>query len=173
MQDRLTGVDRPHRSHHLCGGDVFQQVSGSPCGKECENVLIVIVLSQDEHCRAWANGLNLPRRLDAVHHRHGDIEDHDMWLHLLHKVDRLGSVTRFPYDLDVWLLLEQLARRFADKGVILCDYHADLPSPHLHNLNHSKPPPTTLCLGIQHRLTAAKSASSHDANDSLPAQAES
>src|SRR3990170_3148904 len=126
MENGLAGVDRPHGPDDLCGRDVLQQVTGGACRQKREDVLVVVVLSEDEYGYARPNGLDPPCSLDAAHHRHGDVHYGDIGVQPVGQSDRLGAVRSLPHDLDVRLLLEELARRLADKGVVLCDYYADL-----------------------------------------------
>ena len=75
--------------------------------------------AENEHARVREAPGDLPRRLDAVQERHGDVEDRHVRLVLLGKAHGFTAVARLGHDLPVGALFEHLAEALANDSVIV------------------------------------------------------
>ena len=67
---------------------------------------------------------DLARRLDPVHHRHGDVHQDDVRIELLHEPHGLLAVSRAPDDGDARIAPENGLERLGEETVIVRYEHA-------------------------------------------------
>ncbi len=78
------------------------------------DVFIEVERRQDQNARGAVGGEDSPRRLEPVELGHADIHQDDGWIEACRLVDRLESVARLGYHLDVVLAGEQHPEAGAD-----------------------------------------------------------
>ena len=83
------------------------------------DVGFVAVGGQDDDFRGGIFHQNLPRRLKAVEHRHGDVHEDDVGAQRLRQLHRFAAVARLADDLEAAVGVEQRAQALTDDGVIL------------------------------------------------------
>ena len=65
------------------------------------------------------------RGLDAVHHRHADVHEHDVGRQFARERDRLGAVGGLAHDLEVGRRVDEHAEAAAHERLVVGDEHAD------------------------------------------------
>ena len=119
---RVNGADG---LYHFHPGRFLEQVALRPGLQRAGDVLARRVDRKDNDPRAGARRVNLPRGLDAVQFRHGNIHHDHVRASLLHPAHRLPPVGGIAHDGDVALRLEQGAQPVADHGVVVGHKNAD------------------------------------------------
>jgi hypothetical protein len=76
---------------------------------------------EHENFRSGHRPPNLPRGLEAVHFRHGNIEDDDVWVEFRRFGNRLPSGRRFATDTPVGIRLQQDSNTLSHDFVIIRD----------------------------------------------------
>jgi hypothetical protein len=59
--------------------------------------------------------------LDAIHARHADVHDHDVWLAPGHELEHRGAVDRFSYYLDVVLSVENDSEAIPNDRLVISE----------------------------------------------------
>ena len=73
--------DDPHRVEQPLGGDVFEQEAAGPGAQRVVDVLVQVEGGEDEDARPARSGSGeLPGGFDAVHARHADVHEDDVWM---------------------------------------------------------------------------------------------
>ena len=113
-----------HRARQLVGVEAaVDQVAVGSGADRADDHRLVVGVGQHHHLEAAGEA---SRGLDAVHHRHADVQEHHVGLQALGEVDRFASGGGLADDLDVvGLRLEQRADAAAYDGVVVGDENAD------------------------------------------------
>src|SRR3954470_5147447 len=73
---------------------------------------------------------NAPRRLEAVHVRHAQVENDDVRTQLTHQLHRFAAIATFGHDLPSGMALEQRAHAAPDYAVIVDDHETERSAVH-------------------------------------------
>ena len=109
------------------GGDqvvvrvAFQKIAARADGQDVLDDFLAVVQGEDQHLGARQLLADFPRGLDAIVHRHGVIEDHQVGLEPYRGLDGFLAVSDLAHDLEPWLRLEDGAKAGADNVVIVGD----------------------------------------------------
>ena len=79
---------------------------------------------QHRHPRRGRDCADSLDRFETVHHRHRDVDDHQIGLKLVDELDCLEPVTGLPDDLEVGLERQQRVHQLAHAGRVVGDDHA-------------------------------------------------
>ena len=85
---RLARCGTPHRVEETIGGHILEQVAHRAGPDHVSDVLVGVERRQRQHPRRRRRG-DPPGCLDAVHHRHAQVHEHDVGLQVLSGGDRL------------------------------------------------------------------------------------
>jgi hypothetical protein len=123
--EQLRGGDTrgvPHRPDQLLASHGLQQVAHRLRLEGLERVLVVG--GGEDHRRRLVEGAQVAGRLDAVHARHADVEQHHVGREALAERDRLVAVRRLADDRDLAQVLEQVAQPLASRRLVVDDQQA-------------------------------------------------
>ncbi len=119
VEHGATSPDGVDGTDQLLVGNVLHQIAACARLNRLPHVLVVVVDREDDNEDVGEVRLDPASRLDTVHDRHTDVEEHDVGLHLGDEVDGLGTVDRLSDDLDRLVLLEDLLRPATNEAVIV------------------------------------------------------
>src|SRR5581483_2248369 len=115
--------------HQLDGGDqvlgrhVLQKEPRGPLCQGPVHVLVQVERGQHQHPDVGSGADDLPGGLEAVHHRHPDVHQHDVRPVLEHRRDGRRAVRRLARDLEARRLQDQ-PEPAADQRLVVGDHYA-------------------------------------------------
>jgi hypothetical protein len=75
--------------------------------------------AQHDHAHLWVMPNGLGRDFDAVELGHGDVQDGEVWLKFLTKLQGLSPITCLAHNVNTRLVLEQRPQAAPDNIVII------------------------------------------------------
>ena len=110
VEQRLPRGDRADGAGQLLAGRVLEQIAERAGLERGKDVVLVAIGGEHDHARLGIARADLAERLDAVHHRHLDVQEDHVGMGPACLLDRLDAVGRPADDLDVRLELEHVQR---------------------------------------------------------------
>ena len=120
-----------HRGHHFVGGAVLHEIAGRPGPDGLAQHGLVAVHGEDDDAGAGGLLADAARGLDAAHHRHGHVHEHDVGPVGDREVDRLPAVAGLADDAEA-LLLQRATQALAQHAVVVGQQQA-----HVVGLDHA------------------------------------
>jgi hypothetical protein len=114
-----------HRGHQLVRRGVLEQETAGPGTEGFVNVLVGVERGEDQHPGTGAEGQHFPGRLQAVQHRHPDVEQRDRRPVPAYQLDGLRPVPGLGHHRDARLGVEDHPQAAADHPLIVGDDHGD------------------------------------------------
>ena len=113
----------------IVGRNVLQHVRLGARLQRPRDLVVGVVGRQHDDPRARVALADLPDGLDAFHHRHAQIEQRDVGVVSLERVDRLDAVARFGDDAQIGFLVDDVRDTGSEQRVVVDDQHASHFSP--------------------------------------------
>ncbi len=109
--------DLLNRLQQLRCGRVFQKVAGGSGSKGLRRDIGILAHRQEQHFDLWHRALELPRRVESVELRHGDVENDNVGPEFGGHCQQSATIGHGPHDVTSWL--EQLRKRLANQTVVI------------------------------------------------------
>src|SRR5207247_8764718 len=100
-EERISAGDGADCGEELCGRVVFEHEAAGAGAERLVDVCVEVEGRQDQDARIVIGGEDSPRCLEAVEFGHADVHQHDRGLKAGGLLDRLQSVARLGYQVDV------------------------------------------------------------------------
>jgi len=135
----LPAATSPNGLDEMFGVASLQHVAPGARSNRFDHELAVVVGGEHDDPDERPALLDLAGRLQSVHLRHADVEQHDVGFDPagLEELDHLVAVRRLAQDLDVAGHLQIAAQALAHQGVIVSDDYFD---PHVLHHRRRHPP---------------------------------
>ena len=124
-EQRVARHRRAHAPDELLGRRALQEEAARAGAYALVQVLVEVEGGEDHDARVRLGaGQDAARGLDAVHHRHLDVDQDDVRVQLAHRLDRLAAVAGLADHLEVVLGLEHQLEAAAKQHLIVGEEHA-------------------------------------------------
>ncbi len=110
----------------LSGGLLLEETRDASRIGPFDVLLVAVFPERDDHLGGGIGGEDLPRRLQAVEHRHGNVHEDDIGAEGQRHVHSLAARPRFADHGELAVGFQQRGQALADDGVVFREEDGDL-----------------------------------------------